>query len=199
MIFSRNLITKILPEFKNISDAEFQKAVLSTGNELPSKDIFKHPTLNNVVIGKLVSFEKHPDSDHMNVCKVQTSESDFRTIVCGAGNLVASKHIIVALPGAKLHDGRLIEEKDLRGVKSQGMICSYNELTPLNSEVVSKLDAEGVMLFEDGIIGDTNVAKFLGLDDTLYQIEVPYSNRHDIEGALAFCQDIAAYFNWKID
>jgi len=197
MILSRKLIEKILPEFVKVSDDEFCNAIRSTGNELPKKDISYHPQLNNLVIAKLISFVPHPNSDHMSVCQVQIDkEGTIKTIVCGAQNLVAGKKVIAALAGAKLHDGRVIEEKELRGTVSQGMLCAYNELTPLNESFVAKDDAAGIMLFDDGEIGDTNVAEFLGLDDTIYNIEVPYSNRHDIEGALAFCQDIAAYFNW---
>ncbi|GHU53500.1 hypothetical protein FACS189496_4900 [Bacilli bacterium] len=196
MIFSRKLLHTILPQLESVSDELFQKAVRSTGNELPTKDIFKHPILNNLVIGRIVEFAPHPQSDHMNICKVVIDkQGTTKTIVCGAKNVTANKNVVVALQGCKLYDGRIIEDKMLRGVESQGMLCAYRELTPLNGNSISKDDADGIMLFDDGEIGDTNVTEFLGLDDTLYQIEIPYSNRHDIEGALAFCQDIAAYFN----
>jgi len=195
MIFSRKLIESLIPAFKKFSDQEFSLAVRTTGNELPMKDIYYHPKLNNLVIGKLISFEPHKDSNHMNVCQVQIDEKGtINQIVCGASNLKTGKNIIVALPGARLYDGRVIEKKVLRGIESNGMICAYSELTPLNHDFVSNDDAKGVMLFDDGKIGDTNVAEFLGLDDVIYKIEVPYSNRNDIEGVLAFCQDIAGYF-----
>jgi phenylalanyl-tRNA synthetase beta chain len=195
MIISRKLLEIILPKFKNITDQQFQDAIKSTGNELPTKDIFIHPKLNNLVIGRLLSFEPMVGSDHLNLCKVMINKNKkINTIVCGAKNLIANKNVIIALEGAKLYDGRIIKYKELRGVISEGMICGYNELTPLNIEKQAKEDTVGVMLFDDGDVGDTNVAEFLGLDDTIYNIEVPYSNRHDIEGALAFCQDISAYF-----
>jgi phenylalanyl-tRNA synthetase beta chain len=198
MIYSRKLLEQFLPGLKNISDIELSNAVGSTGNELPVKDIFHHPKLNDLVIGRLISFQKHPNSDHLNVCKVQTDKNGtINTIVCGANNLVANKNVVVALNGAKLYDGRIIEYKELRGIKSEGMLCSYKELTPLNANVINKDDADGIMLFDDGIIGDTNVSEFLGLDDTIYEIEVPFANRNDINGVLSFCQDLSAFFDFK--
>jgi phenylalanyl-tRNA synthetase beta chain len=195
MVYSRKLLQTFLPKITEISDAEFVNAVGSTGNELPLKDIFHHPQLNNLVIGHLISFAKHPNSDHLNVCQVQIDQKGtINTIVCGAQNLVANKNVVVALDGARLHDGRVISYKEVRGIVSQGMLCGYNELTPYNEKNIAKNDASGIMLFDDGKIGDTNVAQFLGLDDTIYDIEVPFANRNDINGVLSFCQDIAGYF-----
>jgi phenylalanyl-tRNA synthetase beta chain len=195
MIYSRKLLEKLLPNFKDISDEQFIDAVSSTGNELPSKDIFHHPQLNNLVIGHLISFTKHPNSDHLNVCQVQIDQSGtINTIVCGAQNLIADKNVVVALEGAQLYDGRVISYKEVRGVVSQGMLCAYSELTPYNHKNMPKHDASGIMLFDDGVIGDTHVASFLGLDDTIYEIEIPFANRNDINGVLSFCQDIAGYF-----
>ncbi|GMO13513.1 MAG: phenylalanine--tRNA ligase subunit beta [Mycoplasmoidaceae bacterium] len=197
MIYSRKLLETFLPKLKDVSDEELSAAVGSTGNELPLKDIFHHPKLNNLVIGRIISFEKHKNSDHLNVCKVQIDKKGtINTIVCGAPNVTANKNVVVALKGAKLHDGRVIEYKDVRGIVSQGMLCGYYELTPLNADYVSPSDADGIMLFDDGEIGDTKVAQFLGLDDTLYEIEVPFANRNDPNGALSFIQDLAGFFKW---
>jgi phenylalanyl-tRNA synthetase beta chain len=196
MLYSRKLLERFLPKLSEINDNELSKAIGSTGNELPLNSIYKHPEVNNLVIGRILSFEKHPNSDHLNICKVQINNNgDVNVIVCGAKNVEANKNVVVALEGAKLHDGRVIEYKEVRGVVSQGMLCGYYELTPLNTKYISPQDSQGIMLFDDGEIGDTNVSSFLGLDDTIYDIEVPFANRNDINGVLSFCQDLAGYFN----
>jgi phenylalanyl-tRNA synthetase beta chain len=197
MQYSRKLFEKILPQVKNISDEQLIEALGSIGVELPKKDIFHHPTLNNVVFGRIINHTKHPDSDHLNICKVQIDKSgSTNTIVCGASNVTDNKLVVVALEGCKLFDGREIVYKELRGTKSEGMLCGYHELTPLNAKTVSKFDSEGIILLDLGEaeIGDTNVAEVLGLNDTIYEIEVPFANRNDINGAYAFCQDIAGFF-----
>jgi phenylalanyl-tRNA synthetase beta chain len=190
MIYSRKLLTTFLPKLKTINDEQLIEACGSIATEI--EKIYKHPKLNNLVIGKLLSFTKHPNADKLNVCKVDIG-TKIHTIVCGASNLVANKHVIVALEGCKLYDGRVIEYKELRGVKSEGMLCGYSELTPY-ADNMSANDAAGIMLFTEGTIGDTNVQKFLGLDDIMYDISVPFANRHDLTGVLSFCQELASYF-----
>jgi phenylalanyl-tRNA synthetase beta chain len=193
MIYSRKLLISLLPNIAEVTDDEMITACGSIGTEI--ENIYKHPKLNNLVIGKLLSFEKHPNADKLNVCKVQINQAGtIHTIVCGASNLVAEKNVIVALEGAKLFDGRVIDYRELRGVRSEGMLCGYYELTPYNEGFVSSKDDEGIMLFDDGTIGDKNVAEFLGLNDTIYDISVPFANRNDLNGALSICQELSGYF-----
>lgn len=194
MFYSKKLLLKFLPQLKNISNEQLITACGSIGTEIDK--IIVHPKLNGLVIGKLISFEKHPNADKLNVCKVQIADDQYKTIVCGAKNLKINKNVIVALDGAELYVGT-IKNKEIRGVLSEGMLCGYSELTPYNSLFVSKEDSEGILLFDDGIIGDTNIDKFLGLDDEIYEISIPFANRNDLNGALAICQELSGYFGWK--
>jgi phenylalanyl-tRNA synthetase beta chain len=160
MLYSRRLLSRFLPKMNEIDDKQFIVACNSIGTEVAS--IIKHPKLNNLVIGELLSFEKHPDSDHLNICKVKIDQfGTINTIVCGAHNLQANKKVVVALAGAVLHDGREIVYKELRGIMSEGMLCAYRELTPYNQNFISKNDDDGIMLFDNGVVGDKNVAEFL--------------------------------------
>jgi phenylalanyl-tRNA synthetase beta chain len=201
MLFSRKIIEKILPQFTKKTDLQFIDAVASTGNELPNKDIFFHPKLNNLTVGKIISFEPIPNT-HLNYCTVQIDKKGkTKKIICGAPNVTKDKLVIVANENAVLHDGRIIANREIKGILSEGMLCGYNELTPLNSSFISKYDSEGILLIEEGEIeigsDSSKIADFLGLNDTIYDIEVPFSNRHDIEGLLCFLQDIAGFFKIK--
>jgi phenylalanyl-tRNA synthetase beta chain len=190
MLYSKKLISKFLPKFASLDDEKITTICYSIGTELAS--ITKHPKLTNVHIGKLVSFENHPDSDHMHVCKVLVGTKEH-TIVCGAQNLVAGKNVIVATEGCQLHDGRVIENKKLRGVMSEGMLCSYKELTP-NNKYVSDYDDAGIIILNDNESTKTSsVAELLGLDDEILDIEIPFANRNDLNGVLSFCQEVAGY------
>lgn len=196
MIFSKNLLKQYLPQIVNVTNEQLINACSCVGLEL--EKIYHHPLLNNLVIGKLKSFKKHPNADSLSICEVVVNaQGKTQTIVTGAPGLIAGKNVVVALEGAKLHDGRVIVYKELRGIMSQGMLCSYEELTPYNHAYMTKLDSIGIMQFDDGVVGDTNVATFLGLDDVLYDIAVPFSNRNDINGLLSFCQEISGYFKWN--
>ena len=84
--------------------------------------------MTNVVVGHVVSKEKHPEADKLNVCQVDVGEEELQQIVCGAPNVDAGQKVIVARPGAKLPGGIKIKKAKLRGQESNGMICSLQEL-----------------------------------------------------------------------
>jgi phenylalanyl-tRNA synthetase beta chain len=193
MIISKHLIAKLLPKLSSVDDASFINACNAIGIEV--EKVIRHPQINNCVIGEIISIENHPNADRLHVVQVKVSNEQINTIVCGANNLKLNKKVIVALNNAKLHDGRAIEYKELRGILSQGMICAYGELTP-HSQFLNNEDADGIILLDEAIIGDDNVAKYIGLDDTIYDISLP-SNRNDLNGALFLCQELAGFF--KLD
>lgn len=105
-----------------------------TGTEVERVVAVGPPENDGFVIGKVISAEKHPDADRLNVCRVDTGDAGTddgkpgRQIVCGAPNVAAGQTVIVALPGAVMPDGTKIGKAKLRGVVSEGMICSEREL-----------------------------------------------------------------------
>lgn len=80
------------------------------------------------VIGVIAEFEEHPDSDHLHVTQVDLGDGRREQIVCGAPNAALGQHVVAALPGAMMPDGKLIWPGALRGVDSYGMLCSASEL-----------------------------------------------------------------------
>jgi phenylalanyl-tRNA synthetase beta chain len=197
MVFSKNLLAQFLPDICKITDNQLIDACGAVGMEL--EKIYKHPKLdNNVVIGKLIAIKKHENADNLSICTVAINSSKTLTIVTGAPNLILNKNVVVALNGAKLHNNIIIKNRELRGIMSEGMMCSYQELTPHNHDFIAKNDVDTILMFDDGEIGDTNVQELLQLDDTIYDIAIPFSNRNDLNGVLAFLQEIAGYFNFKL-
>jgi phenylalanyl-tRNA synthetase beta chain len=191
MLVSKYLIGKFLPKIHEIDDQYFIDACGAIGIEVEA--IHHHPQTNNLVIGEILKVEDHPNASKLHVCEVKIDHSDkTNTIICGATNVVVHKKVIVALNGAKLHDGRVIEFKELRGILSQGMLCAYSELTPY-SGFQSSEDSEGIILLDDAVIGDKDVAKYIGLNDTIYDLSIP-SNRNDLNGILPLCQELSGYF-----
>ena len=89
---------------------------------------YLNPGLDNVLVGQILKIEPHPDADSLRVCKVDVGEGDPVQIVCGAPNAAAGQVVAVALPGAVLPGGFVIESREIRGVASSGMICSEKEL-----------------------------------------------------------------------
>lgn len=125
----------------------------------------------NFVIGLVTGAEPHPDADRLSVCRVDTGDG-VRTIVCGAPNVAAGQTVVAALPGARMPDGTRIREAELRGVASEGMICSESELG-LGAE------SDGILVLEDGIaVPGSPAADAVGLDEVVLELEVT-PNRTD--------------------
>jgi phenylalanyl-tRNA synthetase beta chain len=141
--------------------------------------------LRNFVVGKVVSKEAHPKADKLSVCTVDVG-AGTRTIVCGAANVAAGQTVPVALVGAFVPSaGFAIEERPLRGITSQGMICSQAELN-LGE------DASGIWVLRDDLTIGQPLAEALGIDDVIYDIAIT-PNRADCLSHVGIARELAAY------
>ena len=152
--------------------------------------------ISNVVVGYVVSKEKHPDAEKLNVCQVNVGEEENLQIVCGAPNVDAGQYVIVAKVGAKL-PGIKIKKAKLRGVESQGMICSLAELG-LSKSVVPKNYQEGIYVFETEQELGSDVVKVLGLNDYILDLSIT-PNRADALSMRGLTYELGALYNNKVD
>ena len=127
----------------------------------------------NLSIGKVIECVMHPDSDHLHVCQVEVRPNEISQIVCGAPNVCTGAKVIVALPGAILPGDFKIKPSKIRGVESFGMLCSLQELG-IEEKYVDEAFKNGIYLLdEDAPIGESPLA-YLGFDDTIIDLDVPY-------------------------
>ena len=152
--------------------------------------------ISNVVVGYVVSKEKHPDAEKLNVCQVNVGEEENLQIVCGAPNVDAGQYVIVAKVGAKL-PGIKIKKAKLRGVESQGMICSLAELG-LSKGVVPKNYQEGIYVFETEQELGSDVVEVLGLNDYILDLSIT-PNRADALSMRGLTYELGALYNNKVD
>ena len=152
--------------------------------------------ISNVVVGYVVSKEKHPDAEKLNVCQVNVGEEENLQIVCGAPNVDAGQYVIVAKVGAKL-PGIKIKKAKLRGVESQGMICSLAELG-LSKSVVPKNYQEGIYVFETEQELGSDIVEVLGLNDYILDLSIT-PNRADALSMRGLTYELGALYNNKID
>ena len=152
--------------------------------------------ISNVVVGYVVSKEKHPDAEKLNVCQVNVGEEETLQIVCGAPNVDAEQYVIVAKVGAKL-PGIKIKKAKLRGVESQGMICSLGELG-LSKSVVPKNYQEGIYVFETEQELGSDVVEVLGLNDYILDLSIT-PNRADALSMRGLTYELGALYNNKVD
>ena len=151
--------------------------------------------INNLVIGKVISCEMHPDSDHLHICMVDTG-SETLQIVCGAPNVREGLKVIVALPGAILPGNFEIKKGTIRGVESNGMLCALFELGVEEKNVENY--AKGIHEVEDNVKVGTDANIYLGTDDTNYELDVHKHRNNDCYYHIGFAYEIASILNKKV-
>lgn len=146
---------------------------------------------SGLVVGEVVQKEKHNNSDHLSVCQVNLGSS-VSQIVCGAPNVEAGQKVIVALPGVKLPGGE-IKVSVIRGVPSNGMLCSLQELG-LETKYVPEKYAHGIYVLGDDAKPGEDALKYLNLEDTVIELGLT-PNRMDLLSMNGVAKDINAMYH----
>lgn len=180
-----------LNQYVDLSDVSAEKiadALPMIGLEVEEISYAGLVALPHIVIGKILSFVPHTNSDHLSVCQVDVGDGTIRQIVCGAKNFKAGDIVPVALPGAVMPGGFAINETKMRGEVSQGMMCSGRELG-LNDDHGGLL-----ILTERNLPLGTSINDHFPPADTVFDISIT-ANRGDCLSHLGVARDLAAYFN----
>ena len=151
--------------------------------------------IDNLVIGKVLECNDHPDSDHLHVCQVDVGKENIQ-IVCGAPNVKKGIKVLVALPGCILPGNFEIKAGKIRGQESNGMICALFELglEEKNDETYAK----GIEIIETDLTPGTDANIYLGTDDTLYELDVHKHRNNDCYYHIGFAYEIASILNKKV-
>lgn len=174
-------------DIKSIADK-----MTGVGNECD--EVGKLIKASNLVIGKVLECTMHPDSDHLHVCRVDVG-SEILQIVCGAPNVREGLKVIVALPGAVLPLGT-IKKGNIRGVESNGMLCSIAELG-LDHKFLKEEDVNGIHELDEGAPNGEDAIKYLELDDEVIDFELT-SNRGDLLSILGMAYELGAIYDKKV-
>ena len=184
-----------IKDYIDISDQDLKElAVKITESGINVEKIITNK-IDHLVVGKVVSCDAHPDSDHMHVCMVDVGEETIQ-IVCGAHNVREGLKVIVALPGAKLPNGIEIKKSTLRGVESNGMICAAFELG-LEEETEENYKKGITELDDDAKVG-MDAFEYLGLDDTVYELDIHKHRNNDCYYHIGFAYEIGTILNRKV-
>jgi len=159
-----------------------------------------HPVAqaSKLIVGKVVSCQMHPDSDHLHLLKVDCGQEGVLDIVCGAPNVRKDLKVIVALVGCELPAiGLTIKANVIRGAKSNGMCCSLVELG-VDKAILPEEEVNGIHeLPDDAPVGEREVLNYLGLDDVVIDINV-LANRPDCLSVIGLAREISALFGRKM-
>ena len=188
---------KWLKDYVNTQDlppAELGEKITRAGIEVDAV-IDRSEGLSNIVVGYVESCVKHPEADKLNICQVNVGEETTQ-IICGAPNIAAGQHVIVARPGARLPGGMKIKKAKLRGEESNGMICSLQELG-IEGKLVPKAYADGIyVLPENAEVGSDVITNF-DLDDTVLELGLT-PNRADAMSMLGVAYEVGAILEEEV-
>ncbi|MCI8494664.1 MAG: phenylalanine--tRNA ligase subunit beta [Bacilli bacterium] len=184
----------------DVTAQEYTDAMTLSGSKVEGFEALD-ADLDKIIIGQITKIEKHPDADKLVVCQVDVGTGEDIQIVTGASNVREGYKVPVVLDGGRVaggHDGKKtpggikIKKGKLRGVPSNGMMCSIEELGSTR-ELYPEAPEDGIYIFgEDAVVGESAIAA-LGLDDVVFEYEIT-SNRVDCFGVIGLAREAAATF-----
>lgn len=186
-----------LKEYVTIDDSVSNLAERITRTGIEVDDLIDYTKdIKNLVVGFVKSKEKHPDADKLNVCQVDIGEDEPVQIVCGAPNVDAGQYVIVAKVGGRLPGGIKIKRAKLRGERSEGMICSLQEIG-ISSNYIPKSFESGIFVFSESQVPGTDALQALYLDDQVMEFDLT-PNRADALSMIGTAYEVAALYNTKM-
>lgn len=192
-----NLSMKWLNEFVsiNVPMKTFAADMTMSGSKVESYET-EGEDLSNIIVGKVLSVDKHPNADTLFVCQIDVGQGEPVQIVTGADNVAAGAMVPVAMDNSVVHGGKKIKKGKLRGEVSQGMLCSLEELgLTLGDFPYAKED--GIFLLEEDCqIGQT-IQEAIGLNDTVVEFEIT-PNRPDCLSVIGLARETAATYDVPI-
>lgn len=187
MLISLNWLKQYI-DLDGIEINEMENALTMIGQEVEKIEVLGE-NLENVVTAQIIEKEMHPDSDHLTICKVDNGK-EILQIVCGAPNHKAGDKVALAQVGAKLAPDFVIKKGKIRGVESNGMLCSEEELN------IGK-DSSGIMILPEDTPVGVPMKEYLGINDTVFELEIT-PNRPDCLSHIGIARELGAYYNKEV-
>lgn len=187
MLISLDWLKQYVDIDENIK--ELENTLTMIGQEVEAIEV-QGSHLDNVVVGQVVEYGKHPDSEKLSLLKVDAGDAEPLQIICGAPNHKEGDKVVVAKIGAVLPGDFKIKKAKVRGVESFGMLCSEVELG-------TGEESDGIIILpEDAPVG-TEYRKYMGLDDVIFELEIT-PNRPDCLSHIGIAREVAAYYGRKV-
>ncbi len=200
MILSREWLKEFTPV--SVSDHEFAEAMTLSGSKVETTQV-EGSEIKNVVVGRVVSMVRHPNSDHMFICQVDVGDGEPVQIVTGAQNVHEGDLVPVAKDNSWLPGGVHITRGNLRGEKSKGMLCSYKELGMTDHDWPYSI-VDGIFILESdpdlkarGLKPGDDICEALGYNDHVVEFEIT-PNRPDCLSVIGLAREAAATFGGEL-
>ena len=196
MKLNRKWLNEDFVDLSHVSDKEFVETLTVFGQKVETYERMD-AEIKNVVVGKVLSMVRHPNSDHMFICQVDVGQEEPVQIVTGAQNVHEGDLVPAALHNSYLPGGVHITKGKLRGEKSNGMLCSFAELG-LSQNDLPGVFADGIWILndEDCQVGE-DINLVIGNDDTIVDFEIT-NNRPDCYSIIGLAREAAAAFGMQM-
>lgn len=188
MLISLNWLKDYINLDENIDIKELENALTMIGQEVENIEL-QGENLKNILTSKILELKMHPDSDHLTVCQVDNG-SFVSQVVCGASNHKEGDIVAMAQVGAKLSEDFVIKKGKIRGVESNGMLCSETELGVGN-------DNSGIIIFPKDTKLGIPLNEYYNLNDTVFELEIT-PNRPDCLSHIGIARELSAYYNTEL-
>jgi len=179
----------------NVDLEEFCERMIMSGSNIETVERFGEG-IEKIVIGRIVDIEKHPDADKLLVTQIDIGEEEFVQIVTGADNIFEGAYVPVILHGGKLPDGRVIKKGKLRGVESNGMLCSLEELG-FEDKVIPVNLRDGIWILDKEYPLGMEIEEAIKLKNAAVDFEIT-PNRPDCLSMIGMAREAAATFGTKL-
>ena len=174
-----------------VSDKEFCDGMTMSGSKVEALSRTGEG-IENVAVGRVLAMERHPDSDHLWICTIDAGQEHELTVVTGAQNVSVGDMVPVALDGSTLPGGKEIRTGKLRGVTSEGMLCSLGELG-LDTHDYPYAIEDGIFILQEPCRPGDDIRQVLGLTDSVVEFEIT-NNRADCLSVIGLAREAAATF-----
>lgn len=189
MRFSRKWLQDYV-DISKISDVELAEGLTRSGIEV--EEVSKLTNVSGIIVAKVIAVNPHPHADKLSICTIDTGSDSTLEVVCGASNVSEYINVAYAPVGAKFGE-ITIQEKDLRGVVSPGMLCSMEELG-IDSNNLEDSQKEGIAILANDLKIGSDVIECLELDDTIFELSLT-PNRSDCLSIIGIAYEVSAIFD----
>ena len=190
-----NLSMRWLKEFVTLDEMpmrDFTEAMTMSGSKVEGWEV-EGSEIDNVIVGKVLSLDHHPDSDHLWITQIDVGADEPVQIVTGAQNLKVGDVVPVAMNNSSLPGGKKIKKGKLRGVMSNGMLCSISELGLTKHDFPYAIE-DGIFVLEENCKLGEPICDALGFNDIKVEYEIT-SNRPDCFSVIGLAREAAATFD----
>ena len=195
MKLNRKWLHEEFVDLSHVSDKEYVEKLTVFGQKVETYERL-NAEIKNVVVGKVVSIERHQNSDHMWICQVDVGQEEPVQIVTGAQNVSAGDLVPAALHNSWLPGGIHITKGKLRGGKSNGMLCSLTELNLTLRDFPYAIE-DGIWIIEEDCKPGDDINTVIGNDDTVVDFEIT-NNRPDCYSIIGLARESAAAFGMQM-